>query len=748
MYKVLIEDTVINNISTDINTPRCTGTIKQGINCIDSFQMKLLANNPCFFNDIKHLKTRVKVINSKTNEIEFGGRVLTGGKQMSENGLLSKTYVCESYLAYLQDSSQMHGEYHNVTVRQYLELLINNHNSQVDSFKRFEVGEVTVTDPNDSIYRYTSYESTYNNIKSDLLEKLGGELQVREVNGKLYLDYLTEIGTEGKTVLKLGKNIKSFNENTDSSEFGTRIIPLGAKLKIKDDEGNEVDSEERLTIASVNNNCIWIDNTEAIKEFGLITKQIFFDDVTDANNLKKKAEDYILKSTIKISNSISALDLYSIGLDPDNYKIGNYYKVDLPILGIDYKLRIVEKSIDIENPQNTNLTVGDRSYDIKSYTINNKKSLEKSLDTANKKIKELENIINSNKVVEVIPGTENDVEVVDPIEPPNDEPDEDDTPIPEPEPDIPEDTQEPEDTGEDVIPPTSTVKNVELVMSNNKSYNYNVLTYLKLLLPSTPKAGFKSQITFTTPTQTSPMKFYQSTKLILTGTDCLNGALIPRANTEYTVKVEYGSKSGYVGTVKGHGDSGYYTYKNFSGANDVIAIAKTYIANKSVFTYAHKTIFTDGATTSDDWTNENGKKNIDCSTFTGLVYRGIKYKNSKYYKTSFSNLARISTYSWAFRMPRLAHEQAKECVLRGWYLTDTSKMKKGDFIFWSDRPSSTSQSILNKRFMRISHVAIVGGIDSDGDILTYEVTSSKDVVQARKLKKQPGKVVLVARPNK
>lgn len=748
MYKVLIEDMIINNISTDINTPRCTGTIKQGINCIDSFQMKLLANNPCFFNDIKYLKTRVKVINSKTNEVEFGGRVLTGGKQMSENGLLSKTYVCESCLAYLQDSSQTHGEYHNMTVREYLELLINIHNSQVDDFKKFEVGQVTVTDPNNSIYRYTSYESTYNNIKSDLLDKLGGELQVREVDGKLYLDYLIEIGTEGKTVLKLGKNIKSFSENIDPTEFGTRIIPLGAKLKTKNAEGNEVDSEERLTIASVNNNCIWLDNTDAIKEFGTITKQIFFDDVTDANNLKKKAEDYILKSTIKVSNNISALDLYSIGLDPDNYKTGNYYKVDLPILGIDYKLRIVEKSIDIESPQNTNLIVGDRNYDIKSYTLNNKKSLEKSLDAANKKIKELENIINSNKVVEVIPGDENDVEIVDPQEPTVDEPNLDDGVDGIPNPDIPEEEEDKDNTGNNVVGPTDTIKNVSLTLKSKKIYNYGVLTYLKILLPSNIKVGYKSSITFTTPTGVKPFRFYQSSILNLSGDDCSYGALIPRPNTEYIINIEYGNKNRYVGNVNATRDSGYYTYKSFKGANDVVNIAKDYIKNKSLFRYAHKTIFTEGIK-DNEWV-ENGKNNIDCSTGTGLWYRGRKYKNSKYFKSTFGNGARTDLYSWVFSLPRTAAEQAKYCIEQGWYLTDYgknyNKCKKGDLIFWSDRPTSTSQSVLAKRFMRISHVAIIGGVDADGDIITYEVTSSSNVIQSRKLKNQPGKVVLIARP--
>ena len=59
------------------------------------------------------------------------------------------------------DSIQRPAEYHNMTVRGYLETLIEIHNSQVDESRQFEVGIVTVTDTNDSLYRYTNYNSTW-----------------------------------------------------------------------------------------------------------------------------------------------------------------------------------------------------------------------------------------------------------------------------------------------------------------------------------------------------------------------------------------------------------------------------------------------------------------------------------------------------------------------------------------------------------------------------------------------------------
>lgn len=51
-----------------------------------------------------------------------------------------KHIKCEGQLAYLNDSIQRPAEYHDATVRGYLETLIRNHNSQVDKSKQFEVG--------------------------------------------------------------------------------------------------------------------------------------------------------------------------------------------------------------------------------------------------------------------------------------------------------------------------------------------------------------------------------------------------------------------------------------------------------------------------------------------------------------------------------------------------------------------------------------------------------------------------------
>ena len=386
MYLVTIENDgaidIINEDSTNTNN-RISGTIKQGINTIDSFTFNILPNN-VGYDLIKPLKTLVKVLNTKTNKYEFIGRVLSPTHSMNSNGLVSKTFICESELGYLLDTYQSYEEIHNVTVKGYLERLIRVHNANIDSNKQFTVGNVSVIDNNDSLYRYVAYDTTKKNIDDDLIDKLGGELQIRYENDIRYLDYLTEIGKVCSTEIRLAKNIQDIEQNIDLNNYCNRLIPLGAKLKEKDDEGTEVDTEYRLTIESVNNGLKYIDDKESISKFGVIQGQVIYDDVTKAENLLIKGQKHLLNQRLLISNKVNALDLSLIGIDIDSFEVGNYYPLIHEILGINDIVRIVEKSISIDNPHTSTITLGDLEKDIKKVNLDNKKGYLEAQRLANK----------------------------------------------------------------------------------------------------------------------------------------------------------------------------------------------------------------------------------------------------------------------------------------------------------------------------------------------------------------------------
>lgn len=366
MYQVSIKNKgqdpiIINTVSSDLNTPKVDGKFKEGINTINQFDFTIYPDNPAY-NNINPFGTLVEIANIKTNEIEFIGRVLLSIPIMGSEGTLVKNVVCESELAYLMDSSQRYGEYHNITVRGFLELIIENHNRQVTPDKHFTVGEVTVTDPNNSLYRFLDYDKTFTTIKDKLIDRLGGELRVRYENNIRYLDYLSAIGESKDIEIRLSKNLKTIEQEKDPTEIISRLVPLGAKLK---------DSEERLTIKSINNNKDFIDDLDAIEAFGVIEECVTWDDVEVVENLLRKGQEYLKEhNRIKKKHKVEALDLSVIGIDLESFKVGNSYLVINPLMDIHEYLRVIEKEVNINSPQTSSLTIGDKFEDIKEYQSN------------------------------------------------------------------------------------------------------------------------------------------------------------------------------------------------------------------------------------------------------------------------------------------------------------------------------------------------------------------------------------------
>lgn len=366
-------ETIINAVSTNIDAPRITGSIKQGINCIDSFSFIIYPNNPGY-NLISPLKTLVSIINTKTNEVEFCGRVLLQVPKMSSTGEFIISATCESELGFLNDSFTRYGEYHDTSVRDFLEIIINNHNNQVSEDKHFKIG---IVDVESNLYRFMKYEQSLNSIKDNLLDRLGGEIRVRYENGIRYLDYLKQYGSKKDTEIRISKNLLTLEQEKDPTQIITRLIPLGTKLD---------DSEERLTVKGVNDDKDYIDDIEAIELFGIIEGSKTWDDVTLASNLLTKGQQFLIDNNkIKKKHKVESLDLSLIDLDIDSLKVGNIYKVINPVMNIDEELRIIEKNIDINSPHKSSLTIGDKFEDIKTYQANITKT-QKSLSALSSQV--------------------------------------------------------------------------------------------------------------------------------------------------------------------------------------------------------------------------------------------------------------------------------------------------------------------------------------------------------------------------
>lgn len=392
MYIVTIEN---NGALTEIHGEReklASGSVVKGINSIDTFSFSMLPSN-IGFNMLHDFKTLVKVYNTRKNRYEFYGRVLCANPSMSDSGLIKKEVTCENYFGFLCDSVQPYVVEQNWTVTGLLQHLIDQHNAQMEEYKHFTLGEVTVTDPNDNLYLGIQRENTWEAIKKKLLDVLGGEIRFRVVDGKIYLDYLTELGATRSTKIALSRNMKSIRKELDPSAYITRLIPLGCKLKEEitstDEAGNEtvqtMETENRLEITEVNDGKNYIDDVEAIAAYGLHVGFQTWDDVTEADNLLAKGRQWLAENNkAQIKYTVTALDLSLLGLDIDDFNVCNRHPIENKLLGIDDLARIIKETIDICEETKSNIEIGANFKTLSDIQIENQERLEESLKVIEK----------------------------------------------------------------------------------------------------------------------------------------------------------------------------------------------------------------------------------------------------------------------------------------------------------------------------------------------------------------------------
>ena len=350
MYKIFCDNNLIFDLSNDMSLT--SPILKLQDNNAGTLEFGILPGDD-IYDKIKKMKSEILLYSE--------GRPIFSCRPIDENIDFKniKKITCEGALAYLNDSVQRPHEYHNLSIRGYLETLITNHNLQVsDPRLQFEVGVVTVHDDNDSIYKYTNWESTLQVIKTDLIDKYGGHLRVRIEGDKKYLDYLKDYPKTNTQVIEFGTNLLDFTKNIDATQIVTAVIPLGARLE----ESSIPKLEERLTIKSINNGVDYVTSQSAIDTYGWIFKTVTWDDVHKPLILKHKGEEYL--KSIQFENvviKVRAIDLHMVDVNIEQIELLDQVRVISKPNGLDKIFPVSELTIDMTNPQANSITLGNNS---------------------------------------------------------------------------------------------------------------------------------------------------------------------------------------------------------------------------------------------------------------------------------------------------------------------------------------------------------------------------------------------------
>lgn len=385
MYRVYCNNSPLYDLR-DEDLVLISPIVKIGENTAGSFEFSILPKHP-HYEEVNELTSVITAYDG--DEEIFCGRVVEITKDLYNR----KKVICEGELAYFNDSIQRPARYQGLTVRGYLETLVNIHNQQVKNQgidKTFKVGAVTVQDKNDYVYKYTNWESTLEVIKTDLLKTYGGYLRIRKENGVRYLDYLADYPNTNTQVIEFGSNLLDFTHDMVASDIVTAVIPLGARLE----DVTEVEGlDAYLTIKDVNGGVDYVYSQEAVKSYGWIFKTVKWDDVHVADNLLKKGKEYLTDIQFaKITLTVSAVDLHMLHVDMERIKVLDEIRVTSSPNGLDRFFPVSEMTIYLNKPSNNKLTLG-TSYSknsLSTKTESNMTSIKDKIDSLPNKSEILE----------------------------------------------------------------------------------------------------------------------------------------------------------------------------------------------------------------------------------------------------------------------------------------------------------------------------------------------------------------------
>ena len=197
-----------------------TGKIHKEVNSIDSFDFTITYENPGW-SKIVPFMTWVKVIRRDNGEVVFDGRSLQPEHDMDSTGAISQSFVCEGRLALLHDTRPYKYETISGTPKAILTNIINRSNTLSNHYADLNLGQCPDTGNRSLLL---SPENDYYDIMHNFVVDVLGYDHV--LNGST-LDILKDASTDSKTVLRLGKNLTSYNVVNDPTGIVSRVVPLG-----------------------------------------------------------------------------------------------------------------------------------------------------------------------------------------------------------------------------------------------------------------------------------------------------------------------------------------------------------------------------------------------------------------------------------------------------------------------------------------------------------------------------------------
>lgn len=337
MYKIYMNDALLHDPRlSDSGIIVIDPVLTERVNTHGSLEFKVAPSNP-LYSSLEPRNSIIKVVSDGDNSRAWFGRVTS--IEAGWNNLLN--VYAEGELGFMCDSIMRPFGFTG-SPQQLLSWFVTIYNGSNTRGGPFSVGNVSVTDPNNTIVRSSNTAmSVWDAIEDKLLNSsLGGYLIPRydPDTDTHYIDYLTLDGndpyahTSSQTV-SFGKNLLDFTKRTSTEDVITVLIPYGANFDPGATEyeanppSNGMWDGNRLTVKTVNSGLDYIENADGIALWGRIVGSKVWDDVTIAANLLSKGTAWLAQQIWQnITLELSAVDLSNVDANIEQIQIGDFVR--------------------------------------------------------------------------------------------------------------------------------------------------------------------------------------------------------------------------------------------------------------------------------------------------------------------------------------------------------------------------------------------------------------------------------------
>lgn len=280
-------------------------------------------------------------------------------------------WQAEGSLSYLTDSYVPATKVEE-TIKALFTRYVNEHNSRVEDYKKFTVGQITIDNADTEKVKVDNdgYRYTADAIQNDLIDSYGGYLRTRYENGVRYLDYLKDYGHKTTQTIEYKKNLIDFALEVNPEDVFTYLIPTG---------------DSNLKINDVNNGKDYIEVEGAKAKWGNKYLLKSFSGISNASTLLKEAKQYIKNHYEELPESleITAIDLKLLGVNVESIHVGDVVRVTSTPNGVDKDYTCSAISYNLSQFGKTKYTLGKPKQDFTKKYNQNSSSTSSAINDTN-----------------------------------------------------------------------------------------------------------------------------------------------------------------------------------------------------------------------------------------------------------------------------------------------------------------------------------------------------------------------------